>query len=47
MKIKLTVPVRTRAHFVLFAQNTPFSPKRVESKKQYSRKPKHPNKSHD
>ena len=27
-----------RVHFVLFAENTPFKPKRVESKKKYSRK---------
>ena len=30
-----------RAHIMLFQQNTPFRPKRVESKVQYRRKPKH------
>jgi hypothetical protein len=41
MKIKVKIPHTTRAHLVLFCKDTPFKPKRVESKKQYSRKPKH------
>lgn len=36
-----TPRVKTRAHFVLFAENTPFKPKRVENKKSYSRRAKH------
>jgi hypothetical protein len=32
---------RTRAHVVLFANGTPFKPKRVENKKAYARRPKH------
>ena len=33
-----------RAHKVLFSSNTPFKPKVVQSKKgEYTRKPKHPN----
>jgi len=35
---------KTRIHYVLFANNTPFKPKTVKSKKVYSRKPKHPKK---
>ncbi len=32
-----------RAHKVLFCSNTPFKPKVVQSKVQYRRKDKHPN----
>ena len=45
MKIVVKIPQKTRAHFVLFCENTPFKPKRVESKKQFKRKPKHKGKS--
>jgi hypothetical protein len=42
--IQLTVPrSRTRAHFVLFCENTPFKQKVVESKRSYRRTPKHRN----
>ena len=40
-KITIKIPssvTSKRVHFVLFAENTPFKPKRVESKKKYSRK---------
>jgi hypothetical protein len=39
--IKLPKSVAKRIHFVLFAENTPFKPKVVESKKAHTRKPKH------
>lgn len=40
--IKFELPLRrTRAHRVLFANDTPFKPKRVENKKAYARRPKH------
>ena len=32
---------KTRAHYVLFCMNTPFKPKRVESKVAYKRREKH------
>lgn len=32
---------KTRAHFVLFAENTPFRPKREENKRVYARRDKH------
>jgi len=32
---------KTRAHYVLFCMNTPFKPKRVESKVAYKRRGKH------
>lgn len=32
---------RTRAHMVLFIKDTPFKPKRVETKKAYQRRAKH------
>jgi len=41
MKIIIKVPKKHREHFVLFAQNTPFKPKKVESKIKYKRNPKH------
>ena len=36
-----------RAHFVLFAKNTPFKPKTVESRIQYQRQPKHRGLNHE
>jgi hypothetical protein len=47
--IRFEVPrARTRAHFVLFAENSPFRPKTVKNKRgTYVRKPKHPNKLED
>jgi len=41
MKIVIKVPRKTRAHFVLFSENTPFKPKVVKSKKAFKRNPKH------
>lgn len=41
MKIVIKIPKKTRAHFVLFAKDSPFKPKRVKNKKAYSRKDKH------
>ena len=41
MKIVIKVPRKTRAHFVLFSENTPFKPKVVKSKIKYKRQPKH------
>jgi len=41
MKIVVKIPHKTRAHFVLFAENTPFKPKVVKSKKTFKRNPKH------
>ena len=41
MKIVIKVPKKHREHFVLFAQNTPFKPKRVENKKAFKRNSKH------
>jgi len=38
VKMKLK---KHREHYVLFCENTPFKPKVVESKKQYTRKQKH------
>jgi len=32
---------KTRAHYALFAENTPFKPKVVAPKNKYQRKPKH------
>jgi hypothetical protein len=32
---------KTRAHYVLFAEDSPFKPKVVESKIKYQRRPKH------
>lgn len=38
-------PIKHRAHWVLFDENTPFKPKVVKSKKgEYNRKAKHRNK---
>lgn len=41
MKIVVKIPQKTRAHFVLFCEGTPFKQKRVESKVKYNRKAKH------
>lgn len=42
------VPVaKHRAHYVLFAENSPFKPKRVGRKDGYQRKPKFVNKDAD
>jgi hypothetical protein len=41
MKIVIKIPKKHREHFVLFAQNTPFKQKVVESKIKYKRQPKH------
>jgi hypothetical protein len=41
MKQELNKTRKTRAHMVLFANNTPFKPKRVELKTRYQRQPKH------
>jgi hypothetical protein len=41
MKITIKIPKKHREHFVLFAQNTPFKQKVVESKIKYKRQPKH------
>jgi len=42
IQFELTKP-RTRAHFVLFCENTPFKQKVVENKRSYRRTPKHRN----
>lgn len=43
--IKFKIPaVKHRAHYVLFAENSPFKPKKVENKVGYKRKPKFVNK---
>jgi len=40
--ISFTIPkVKQRAHFVLFAEDSPFKPKVVKRKDLYQRKPKH------
>jgi hypothetical protein len=40
--ISFSIPrSKTRAHRVLFAENTPFKPKVVELKNKYQRQPKH------
>ena len=41
VKITIKIPKKHREHFVLFAQNTPFKQKVVESKIKYKRNPKH------
>lgn len=46
MKITVKVPKhKTRAHIVLFVNDTPFKPKAVESKKAFKRHNKHKGKS--
>jgi len=41
-KISFKVPqVKHRNHFALFAEDSPFKPKKVERKDGYQRKPKH------
>lgn len=43
--ISFKVPaVKHRVHFMLFAENSPFKPKKVERKDGYKRKPKFVNK---
>jgi len=47
MKIKLTYKEQrptSRAHFVLFAEDSPYKPKLVKRKDTYKRQPKHRNK---
>lgn len=39
--MKPTQTRKIRAHFVLFCKDTPFKQKKVESKLQYKRQPKH------
>lgn len=34
---------KTRAHYALFCEDTPFKPKVVESKIKFKRRPKHKN----
>ena len=41
VKITIKIAKKHREHFVLFAQNTPFKQKVVESKIKYKRNPKH------
>jgi hypothetical protein len=41
MKIVVKIPQKTRRHYVLFANDSPFRPKRVELKTRYQRRPKH------
>lgn len=41
MKLK-----KTRAHYVLFAQNSPFKARTVENKKAFKRNPKHKGRGH-
>ena len=46
MKIQFKVDrpaQRTRAHYVLFSQDTPFKPKRINLKNRYKRNEKHRN----
>jgi hypothetical protein len=38
---------KTRAHYVLFHEDSPFKPKVVETKKAYQRRPKHKGKDVD
>jgi len=38
---QLSKSPQPRAHFILFAKNSPFKPRSVESKTQYQRQPKH------
>jgi len=47
MKIVIKIKPKHREHYVLFAQNTPFKQKRVESKVKYKRQPKHKGKHND
>jgi hypothetical protein len=43
IKLKLKQNPSPRAHFVLFAHNTPFRPKTVTVKNKFQRNPKHRN----
>jgi hypothetical protein len=47
MKIVVKLPHKTRAHFVLFCENTPFKQKVVKNKKQFKRQPKHKGTRHE
>jgi len=47
MKIVIKIPKKHREHFVLYAQNTPFKQKVVESKIKYKRQPKHKGRDND
>ena len=38
---------KTRAHYALFCEDTPFKPKVVPSKMKYVRRPKHKNKPYE
>lgn len=42
MKIVVKIPQKTRRHYVLFANDSPFKPKQVEAKTRYQRRAKHP-----
>lgn len=44
INVKLGQNPNPRAHLVLFAKNSPFKPKKVESKNVYQRQSKHRNK---
>jgi hypothetical protein len=44
MKLQVKIPQKTRAHRVLWDRDLPFRPKTEQSKTQYRRKAKHPNK---
>ena len=43
LKIPKSRNPQPRAHYALFAENSPFRPKKVQSKLQYQRNPKHRN----
>jgi hypothetical protein len=46
-KISIQIPkseTKTRVHYVLFMENTPFKPKQVNLKNRYKRNEKHRNK---
>jgi hypothetical protein len=46
--IQFKVPKqKTRAHYVLFSEDSPFKPKRVERKDVYKRNPKHKTTNYD
>lgn len=44
-KISFVIPkLKSRNHYALFAENTPFKPKKETNKKAYKRKPRSSNK---
>ena len=47
IKFKIQQNPNPRAHLVLFQTNTPFRPRRVESRIVYQRKPKHQGKTYE